>query len=185
MLKRLLFAGLAAATIALPAVAQTMPFACPAAGTAITFDSGITVVSRGQDDMDCRMDTIGGKPFKIRALLFANPSADGGDMTPFISALRPERLWPLEVGKKIEASYSAGGKSWSYILTVAKYEKRIGPGDALVDSFVVEMNEQGPDGFRSLSRWWIAPGEHYMIRFDATNSAGKANRAVVTEIKRP
>ena len=165
--------------------AQTMAFACPAPGTTITFDSGIQVVARAQDGMDCAMDTVGGKPFKIRALLFANPSADGSDMSAFINALRPERLWPLSVGKKIEADYSAGGQKWHYILNVVSFEKRMGPGNAMVDSYLVEMNEQGPNGFRSVSRWWISPAENYMIRFDASNSNGTANRAVVTEIKKP
>ncbi len=180
---RTLATGLLALVLALPAAAQTMPFACPAPGTAISFDSGITVVARGQDGMDCKMDTVGGKPFRMRGLLFPNPSAEGADMTSFIEALRPERLWPLAVGKKIEANYSAGGGSWHYIVNVASYEKRKGPGNALFDSFIVEMNEQGPDGFRSLSRWWISPTENYMIRFDASNSKGKSNRAVVTEIR--
>jgi hypothetical protein len=162
-----------------------MEFGCPAPGTTITFDSDTRVVARGQEGMDCLMDTVGGKSFRMRALLFANPSADGGDMTAFINALKPERLWPLSVGKKIEANYSVGGKNWHYILTVPTFEKRAGPGGALVDSFLIEMNEQGPDGFRSLSRWWISPAEKYMIRFDASNSAGKANRAVVTTIKGP
>jgi hypothetical protein len=183
MLKLPFTIALAVLALSSPALAQSMPFACPAAGTTISFDSGVVVVARGQEQMDCRMDTVGGAPFKIRALLFANPSADGADISGFIDALKPERLWPLEVGKKIEASYSSGGNTWRYILNVAGYEKRKGPRDALIDSFVVEMNEQGPDGFRSVSRWWIAPSEKYMIRFDASNSSGKANRAVVTEIK--
>lgn len=172
---------------ALPASlkAQTMEFGCPAPGTTITFDSGTQVVAKSQDGMDCVMDTVGGKPFKIRGLLFANPSASGSDMSAFINALKPERLWPLSVGKKIEANYNAGGKTWRYILSVVSFEKRMGPGNALVDSYLVEMNEQGPDGFRSVSRWWISPVEKYMIRFDASNSSGTANRAVVTEIKRP
>lgn len=177
----------AALLLALPASlnAQTMEFGCPAPGTAITFDSGTQVVAKSQDGMDCVMDTVGGKPFKIRALLFANPSADGSDMSAFINALKPERLWPLSVGRKVEADYSVGGKKWNYILTVVRFEKRTGPGNAMVDSFVIEMNEQGPNGFRSLSRWWISPTEKYMIRFDASNTNGTANRAVVTEIKRP
>jgi hypothetical protein len=183
MLKSHLFAGALALAFTGPASAQTMPFACPTPGTQISFDSGLTVVSRGQDGHDCKMDTIGGKPFKVRALMFANPSADGGDMTAFIDALKPERLWPLEVGKKIETTYHSGGKSWNYILSVAKYDKREGPGGTLFDCFVIEMNEQGPEGFRSLQRWWISTVEKYMIQWDASNSNGKANRAVVTEIK--
>ncbi len=173
------------AALPVAASAQTMEFGCPAPGTTITFDSGTQVVARGQDGMDCAMDTVGGKPFKIRALLFANPSASGNDMSAFINALKPERLWPLSIGKKVEADYSVAGKKWHYILNVVNFEKRMGPGNALTDSYLVEMNEQGPDSFRSVSRWWISPTDKYMIRFDASNSSGTANRAVVTEVKRP
>ena len=91
------------------ATAQTMEFDCPDVGTTFTFDSGVKVVSRGRDGMDCKMDTVGGAPFKVRGLLIANPAPDGRDTSAYIAALRPERLWPLEVGKKIEARYSAGG----------------------------------------------------------------------------
>ena len=181
---RFLLPALLAPVLTAPAAAQTMHFSCPAPGTSISFDSGVTVVARGQDGMDCAMESVGDKPFKIRGLLFANPSAGGADISAFIAALRPERLWPLEVGKKIEASYDVGGKGWHYTLAVTTYEKRMGPGDALFDSFVVEMNEQGPDGFRSVSRWWISPVEKYMIRYDFSNGEGKANRAIATSIKR-
>jgi hypothetical protein len=166
------------------ATAQTMEFGCPDVGTTFTFDSGVKVVSRGRDGMDCKMDTVGGQPFKVRGLLIANPSPDGRDTSAYIAALRPERLWPLEVGKKIEARYSVGGRTWNYIFTVPRTEKRTGPKDAMIDTFVVEMIEQGDKGERSNSRWWISPADNYAIRFDSTNSAGVANRAVVTEVKR-
>ena len=52
------------------------------------------------------------------------------------------------------------------------------------NAFVIEMNEQGDKGERSVSRWWISPADKYAIRFDSTNSAGVANRAVVTEVTR-
>ena len=65
-----------------------------------------------------------------------------------------------------------------------RYEKRIGPGEAQFDTFVVEMNELGADGQRSISRWWLSPLEKYVIRFDSSDSNGRANRAVVTTIKR-
>jgi hypothetical protein len=146
------------------ASAQTMDFACPDPGTTFTYDSGTKVVARGRDGMDCNMEIVGGKPF--------------------IAALRPERLWPLQVGKKIEADFSAGGRSWHYILTVAQYEKRSGPGDALIDTFVIEMNEQGNKGERAISRWWISPTYKYAIRFDFSDGAGKANRALVTSVSR-
>jgi len=183
MLLRVSLLALALTGVAGAVPAQTMAFGCPDPGTTFTFDSGTNVVARGRDGMDCTMEIVGGKPFKVRALLFDNPAPDGSDTSAFIAALRPERLWPLEVGKKIEASYSVAGRSWSYILTVARFEKRMGPGDALFDAFVVEMNEQGDKGQRSISRWWVSPVEKYVLRFDWSDSVGGANRAVVTSVK--
>lgn len=183
MLLRSLSVALAATALAGTASAQTMDFACPAPGTTFTFDSGTNIVARGRDGMDCSMEIVGGKPFKVRGLLFANPSPDGSDTSAFIAALKPERLWPLAVGKKIEATYSAGGRSWTYILSVARYEKRMGPGDALFDAFVIEMNEQGGKDQRSISRWWVSAVEKYVLRFDWSDSNGGANRAVVTSVK--
>ena len=184
MKKRLALLLLAPLLPCAMASAQTMEFACPDPGTIITYDSGTKVVSRGRDGMDCNMEIVGGKPFKLRALLFDNPAPNGADMSAYVAALKPERLWPLQVGKKIEARYSAGGRSWDYILTVARYEKRAGPGDALIDTFLIEMNEQGEKGHRSISRWWISPADKFAIRFDFSDGDGKANRAVVTEVTR-
>lgn len=165
------------------ATAQTMDFACPDPGTTFTYDSGTKVVAKGRDGMDCTMEIVGGKPYKLRALLFDNPAPDGADTTAYINALRPERLWPLSVGKKIEADFSTGGKSWHYILSVARYEKRTGPGDTMIDTFLIEMQEQGPAGQRSVSRWWISPADKFAIRYDYSDGS-RANRAVVTSVTR-
>ena len=166
------------------AAAQTMDFACPDPGTTFTYDSGTKVVAKGRDGMDCSMEIVGGKPYKLRALLFDNPAPDGSDTSKFIAAVRPERLWPLQIGKKIEADYSAGGQRWHYVLTVARTEKRAGPGDALIDTFLIEMTEQGDKEQRSISRWWISPNDKFAIRFDFSDGAGKANRAIVTSVSR-
>lgn len=175
-----------AATLALlagTASAQTMEFGCPKPGTTFAFDSGTSMTAHSRDGMDCVMQKSGGPSVKVRALLFDNPGPDGKDTSAFISAIRPERLWPLAVGKKIEASYSAGGQTWTYVLSVARFEKRMGPDDALFDAFVIEMNEQGDKGYRSISRWWVSPAENCAFRYDFSNSNGNANRAVVTSIK--
>jgi len=177
-------AVLLAALLPSAVAAQTMDFACPAPGTTFTYDSGTKVVAKGHDGMDCTMEIVGGKPYKLRALLFDNPSPDGADTTAYINALKPERLWPLAVGKKIEADFSSGGKTWHYILRVVEAEKRTGPGDAMIDTFLIEMQEQGSDGQRALSRWWISPADKYAIRFDFSDGTGKANRAVVTSVTR-
>ena len=177
------FAALSTALLCTSTVsAQTMAFACPDPGTTFTYDSGVKVVARGREGMDCTMDRVGGKPFKLRALLFDNPSADGADLTAYIAALRPERLWPLEVGKKIEASYKVGSGTWTYQLSVVRYERRTGPGDKMIDTFLIEMLETGDKGQRSISRWWISPADKFAIRYDFSDGAGKANRAVVTAV---
>lgn len=160
-----------------------MDFACPDPGTTFTYDSGTKVVAKGRDGMDCTMEIVGGKPYKLRALLFDNPSPDGSDTTAYINALKPERLWPLAAGKKIEADFTSGGKTWHYILSVVRAEKRTGPGDAMIDTFLIEMQEQGPAGQRSVSRWWISPADKFAIRYDYSDGS-RANRAVVTSVTR-
>ena len=184
MMKRL--AAALAAVLLLPAMAgaQTMEFACPEPGTTFTYDSGVKVTAKGREGMDCLMQIVDGKPYKLRALLFDNPAPDGRDMTAYIDALKPERLWPLEIGRKIEARYSVGGRTWNYTLSVPKQEKRTGPGGALVEVFLVEMIEQAEKGGRSLSRYWISPKDRFVIAFDFSDGAGKATRARVTEITR-
>lgn len=177
-------AALAAALLSSAAAnAQTMDFACPDPGTTFTYDSGTKVVAKGRDGMDCTMEIVGGKPYKLRALLFDNPAPDGSDTTAYINALKPERLWPLAVGKKIEADFTSGGKTWHYILSVVRAEKRTGPGDAMIDTFLIEMQEQGPAGQRSVSRWWISPADKFAIRYDYSDGS-RANRAVVTSVTR-
>jgi hypothetical protein len=182
----LLRAALLLAALLLPVAvsAQTMDFGCPDPGTTFTYDSGTKVTAKGRDGWDCLMENLDGKPYRLHALLFDNPSPDGKDMSAFVAALKPERLFPLQVGKKVEADYSAGGRSWHYILSVVRHEKRAGPGDRLVDTFVVEMNEQGDQNDRAVSRWWIAPAYKYAIRFDFSDGAGHANRALVTSVGR-
>jgi hypothetical protein len=178
-------AAFSAATLAmaLAGPASAMDFACPDPGTTFTYDSGTSVVARGRDGIDCTMEVTGGKPYRLRALLFDNPAPDGSDLTAFLNALKPERLWPLEAGKKIEARYSVGGRTWNYVLSVSK-DRRTGPGDVLMDTFVVEMQEQGEGGHRAISRWWISPADKFAIRFDFSDGAGKANRAIVTKVGR-
>ncbi len=184
MLLRCLSFAAALALLAGAAAAQTMDFSCPKPGTTFAFDSGTSMTAHGRDGMDCIMQKSGGPAVKIRALLFDNPGPDGKDTSAFIAAIRPERLWPLAVGKKIEASYSADGQTWTYVLSVARFEKRMGPDDALFDAFVIEMNERGDKGYRSISRWWVSPAENYALRYDFSNSTGGANRAVVTTVTR-
>jgi hypothetical protein len=183
LLRRFSFAA-ALALLAGTASAQTMDFGCPKPGTTFAFDSGASMIARSQEGMDCVMQKGGGPAVKVRALLFDNPGPDGKDTSAFIAAIRPERLWPLQVGKKIEASYSADGKTWNYVLSVARFEKRLGPDDVLFDAFVIEMNEQGDKGYRSISRWWVSPAESYALRYDFSNSDGGANRAIVTTVTR-
>ena len=61
-LPALVAAVLAAATFSGAAFAQTMEFACPDPGTTFTYDSGVKVVARGRDGMDCLREFLGREP---------------------------------------------------------------------------------------------------------------------------
>jgi hypothetical protein len=171
-----------AAAFALATPAMAMDFDCPAPGTTIEFDSGVKIVAKSKDGNDCLMERDG-KPFRIRALMLDNPGADGTDTTALIASLRPERLFPLAVGKKIEARHSSSQGSWNYVLTVTSAPQMQGPGGALYDTFLVEMTEAATSGpYRSISRYWIAPKARYLLRYDFSDSDNRFNRALVTKI---
>lgn len=172
-----------ACALTLPVAAQAMDFACPPPGTTIVFDSGVKAVARGKDGNDCVMEAVGAAPFRMRALMMANPGPDGSDTTALLASLRLERLFPLAVGKRIEARHSSSAGTWDYVLTVARLQPLAIPGGALHDTYVVEMTEQATNGpYRSISRWWISPKANYLLRYDFSDSTGRSNRALVTEI---
>ena len=67
---RLAAALIAALLLPVAAGAQTMEFGCPDPGTTFTYDSGVKVTAKGRDGMDCLMQIVDGKPYRLRALLF-------------------------------------------------------------------------------------------------------------------
>jgi hypothetical protein len=176
---------LVAATLAVAIVpaANAMDFSCPAPGTTIEFDSGVKVIARGKAGNDCLMDDVGGKPFRMRALMLANPGPDGTDTSAFVNAIRPERLFPLAVGKRIEARHSSSAGSWTYVITVARTDLLQGAAGGAHETFVIEMTEQATNGpYRSIQRWWISPRHNYFLRYDFSDSNNRSNRALVTKI---
>ena len=181
MLPRLLVATVIAA--AFVPTADAMDFNCPAPGTTIEFDSGVKVIARNKDGSDCLMDEVGGKPFRIRALMLANPAADGTDTTAFVNAIRPERLFPLTPGKRIEARHSNSNGSWTYVVTVARADLLQGAAGGAHETLLVEMTEQATNGpYRSIQRWWISPRHNYFLRYDFSDSNNRSNRALVIKI---
>lgn len=180
MLLRLLVAVI---TVAFTISAHAMDFNCPAPGTTIEFDSGVKVIARGKEGGDCLMDNVGGKPFRMRGLMLANPGPDGTDTTAFVNAIRPERLFPLAVGKRIEARHDSSNGSWIYVVSVARSDLLQGAAGGAHETFVVEMTEQATNGpYRSIQRWWISPRFNYLLRYDFSDSNGRSNRALVTKV---
>jgi hypothetical protein len=180
MLLRLLIVAIA---VAVARSAFAMDFSCPAPGTAIEFDSGVKVIARAKEGGACLMDEVGGRPFRIRGLMLANPAADGSDTTAFVDAIRPERLFPLAVGKRIEARHSTSSGSWAYVLTVARIDMLQGAAGGMHETFVVEMTEHATGGpYRSIQRWWISPKHSYFLRYDFSDSNSRSNRALVTKV---
>ena len=163
------------------ASAQTMDFACPDPGTTFTFDSGTKVVARAREGMACNMDIVGGTPFKMRALLFANPAPDGADTSAFIAALRPNGCGHCRSARRSRRPTAAGGQNWDYILTVARYEKRTGPRRR-PDRHVPDRDERSRRQGRALDLALVdlTGRANTAIRFDYSDGGGRANRAVVT-----
>ena len=179
-------AAVLTAALILPAAAtaQTMDFACPDPGTTFTYDSGTKVVAQGPRRHGLQHGDRGRQALKLRALAVRQSLARRPRHVGLHRRVEAGALWPLEVGKKIEARYSAGGQTWNYILRWCATRSAPVPGDAMIDTFLIEMLEQGAGGHRAVSRWWISPADKYAIRFDYSDGNGKANRAVVTSVTR-
>ena len=149
-----------------------MDFACPDPGTTFTFDSGLKVVARGHEGK--RLPD----GYRWRRAVHASRPCCSPIPRPTAATRRPSspRSGPSACGRSKSARGSrratAPAAKLDYILTVARYEKRTGPGDALIDTFLIEMNEAGHKGYRSISRWWISPEVKYLIRFDSSDSNG-------------
>jgi hypothetical protein len=174
-------AALLAVSIATPAFA--MDFNCPPPGTTLEFDSGTKVVSKGKDGNDCLMEQVGGKPFRMRSLMFANPGPDGSDTTALINSLRPERLFPLAVGKRIEARHTSDKGSWNYVFSVQRTQMLEGVAGGAHETFLIEMTETAASGpYRAVARWWISPRFNYLLRYDFSDSDNRSNRALVTKV---
>ncbi len=126
------------------------------------------------------MEIVGGKPYKLRALLFDNPAPDGATCRPSSPPSNPSGCGRSKSARRSRRATERGPK-WHYILTVVRYEKRTGPGDAMIDTFVIEMTSRA-QGRARVSRWWISPADKFAIRYDFSDGAGKANRALVTSV---
>jgi len=168
MLLRFLSLALAVGSAATAATAQTMEFGCPTPGTTLIFDSGTNIVARGRDGMDCNMEIVGGKPFKVRALLIANHSGQIPiDAAIIGSAMffdgRPSRVTRAMVEK------------WTATLPfVSAFFSRVGQVVGLQENAVrlLEMGElvlAFPEGMKAINkpfaqRYQLEPFGHGFMR---------------------
>jgi hypothetical protein len=104
---------------------------------------------------------------------------------------RMRTLWPLAVGKKIQARYDGRGSngsysgSWITTLTVEKAEK-ITTKARTFDTFVVVYEVEGllPNHFKSTLRQWYAPEPGVTVKWDYSDNRAQERSLEATVIRR-
>lgn len=90
-----------------------------------------------------------------------------------------ERLWPLEVGKRVRFVETAGSQRWVDVIDVARVETVTVPaGD--FRAFVVERSVQSmAPGPRSVVtyKYWYAPDAGAIVKFEVADGTGKPRAA--------
>lgn len=186
-LKQLIsFAAMMAAIGSTGALAQTMEFGCPPAGTRMTNSAGATITFGQRAGFHCKVEHSALGSGDIYAMMYFMNDARRRDpaVAKYISPIAAERIWPLAIGKRHQGEAVLGGIPYSLEYTVIGTEVLTTPMGPQ-NTFVVELNESAPDGYRANQRWWFSPTMNYVLKSEFRDSRG-ANVAIhITSVKAP
>jgi len=171
--------------------AQTANFKCPPPGTIVEFSDGQRTTWVGPEGQFCRLQQKGrdGQEsvrnwYAPAAVLTASISQTWADQ------IKPWTLWPLAVGKKIDARYdgpavaASYSGSWIQKLVVEKYERTTTRAGTF-DTFVVLFEQDGiSHRFKGAFRQWYAPEAGVTVKFDYSDSGGVKAAGEAISIKR-
>lgn len=156
-----------------PSWAQTANFQCAPPGTTVVYSNGLRTTWGVQQGNVCRLrqaQTDGTNVefnwYAPAALLPANATQTWADQ------IKPSTLWPLSVGKKISARYDGPGQdpgfsgSWTFTITVEKYERLTTKAGTFDTFLVVSQSEQIGRAFKTIRRQWYAPDPGVTIKFE-------------------
>jgi hypothetical protein len=180
---------------AVDAVAQSAEFKCPAPGTVVEFSNGQKTLWLSQDGNTCRIRSPRLPPHEqevVDKIWYAPAAADPvSTNNAWAQQMKASNLWPLAVGKKIQArndgaahngSYSG---SWIMTLTVEKAEK-ISTKAGTFDTFVVVLQVEGllKNLIKSTFRQWYAPGPGVTVKMDYSDNREQKQSSEATVIRR-
>lgn len=171
--------------------AQTAGFKCPADGTVVQYsDGGVsTWLSAGADH--CRIENKAANGSVFNGLWYApGGSRANNASTAWIDQLQPAKLWPLAVGKRIEAKYSGASPGdgsqgvWAYTAAVDGYAKLTTKAGTF-DVFTLTWQEQAlTHSYKRTTRYWYAPNPGVVVRMESSDNRGGSRNAEAVAIKR-
>lgn len=174
---------------AVDAIAQSAEFKCPAPGTVVEFSNGQKTLWASQDGNTCRIRSPMMPPHQqevVDKIWYAPAAADAS-----AQKMKASNLWPLAVGKKIQAridgmtlipNYEG---SWIMTLTVEKAEK-ITTKAGTFDTFVVVLQVEGltRNLIKSTLRQWYAPEPGVVVKMDYSDNRLHKDSGEATVIRR-
>lgn len=180
---------------AVDAVAQSPEFKCPAPGTVVEFSNGEKTLWVSQDGNTCRIRSplLPPREKEVVDKIWYAPAAASlvSASSAWAQQVKPSNLWPLAVGKKIQARYDGMTLipnyegSWIMTLTVEKAEK-ISTKAGTFDTFVVAYQVEGltRNLIKSTLRQWYAPEPGVVVKMDYSDNRLHKDSGEATVIRR-
>lgn len=183
--------GSACGLLAAGAAGQTASFKCAPPGTAVEYSNGSRTTWEGQQGTVCQLRQVQTDGRNVEVNWYAPAAALPANTTQaWADQVKPSTLWPLSVGKKISARYDGPGDnpgfsgSWTFTITVEKYERlmtKAGPFDAFL---VVNQSEQIGRSFKTIRRQWYAPDPGVTIKFETITNGTLQSSGEAASIRR-
>src|SRR5258708_31086053 len=122
--------GVAVAATSTNATAQSAEFKCAAPGTVVEYSDGQRTTWVTQQGNTCRLRSKSPNGEETDSIWYA-PTATAriGASSAWADQVKPSTLWPLAVGKKLQARYDGAGSdagysgSWILTITVEKADR--------------------------------------------------------------
>lgn len=177
--------------ISTSAFGQTANFKCPPAGTTVEYSETSVTKWLGAEANFCRVESKNRRGEVTTSDWYAPTATRGSNQSgAWVDQMKPSRLWPLTVGKKISARYTgantlgSGTGVWDFTISVDGYEKVTTPAGTF-DAFVVTNKQESLSGnFKSTWRNWYAPEAGVTVKFEYSNNQGSSSKGDAISIKR-
>jgi hypothetical protein len=171
------------------ATAQDSPVKCPKPGATFQYSDGSSATWTGPEGNYCKYKYTGRAPnnhVSTTAWFAPTMTASLEQAQSYAKQLKPEQLWPLEVGKKVVGRYDGAGAqgqgSWQNTITVKGYEKVTTKAGTL-DAFVVTKVEEGLSNKYRSTKVWYAPELAVTVKFTFSTSSGTNLSGELVSIK--